>query len=226
MRTPIGRYGGMFASLTAVDLGVTALKGLLDRTGIAPDAVRRRDSRPLLSEQRGARDRSRGRAGRRPAGDRSRYAGRPALRLGSAGGHPGLHAGQHRQRRPRRGGRRGKHEQRRLLLDGHALGRSEIRRQGARRAGARPNHRGRAALPGARRHAGDRREPAPPVRHLAAASRTSWRSHRISGRSPRRRTASSPRRSSRSPCARARARRSSTPTSIPAPTPRWSRWPS
>ena len=39
MRTPIGRYGGMFSSLTAVDLGVTALKGLLDRTGIAPDAV-------------------------------------------------------------------------------------------------------------------------------------------------------------------------------------------
>ena len=39
VRTPIGRYGGMFGSLTAVDLGVTALKGLLDRTGIAPDAV-------------------------------------------------------------------------------------------------------------------------------------------------------------------------------------------
>ncbi len=39
VRTPIGRYGGMFASLTAVDLGVTALKGLLDRTGIAPEAV-------------------------------------------------------------------------------------------------------------------------------------------------------------------------------------------
>jgi acetyl-CoA C-acetyltransferase len=39
VRTPIGRYGGMFTSLTAVDLAVTALKGLLDRTGIAPDAV-------------------------------------------------------------------------------------------------------------------------------------------------------------------------------------------
>ncbi|GAY14350.1 acetyl-CoA C-acetyltransferase [Mycobacterium sp. shizuoka-1] len=39
VRTPIGRYGGMFASLTAVDLGVAALKGLLARTGIAPDAV-------------------------------------------------------------------------------------------------------------------------------------------------------------------------------------------
>ena len=39
VRTPIGRYGGMFKSLTAVDLGVTALKGLLDRTGIAPEVV-------------------------------------------------------------------------------------------------------------------------------------------------------------------------------------------
>ncbi|WP_055405187.1 MULTISPECIES: acetyl-CoA C-acetyltransferase [unclassified Mycobacterium] len=39
VRTPIGRYGGMFSSLTAVDLGVTALKGLLERTGLAPDAV-------------------------------------------------------------------------------------------------------------------------------------------------------------------------------------------
>lgn len=39
VRTPIGRYGGMFKSLTAVDLGVAALKGLLDRTGIDPRAV-------------------------------------------------------------------------------------------------------------------------------------------------------------------------------------------
>lgn len=39
IRTPIGRYGGMFKSQSAVDLGVVALKGLLERTGIAPDAV-------------------------------------------------------------------------------------------------------------------------------------------------------------------------------------------
>ncbi len=39
VRTPIGRFGGMFASLTAVDLAVTALTGLLERTGIAPEAV-------------------------------------------------------------------------------------------------------------------------------------------------------------------------------------------
>jgi acetyl-CoA C-acetyltransferase len=39
VRTPIGRYGGMFASLTAVELGVAALRGLLERTGVAPEAV-------------------------------------------------------------------------------------------------------------------------------------------------------------------------------------------
>jgi len=39
VRTPIGRYGGMFKSVTAVDLGVAALKGLLERTGVAPDAI-------------------------------------------------------------------------------------------------------------------------------------------------------------------------------------------
>lgn len=39
IRTPIGRYGGMFCDLTAVDLGVAALQGLLERTGVAPEAV-------------------------------------------------------------------------------------------------------------------------------------------------------------------------------------------
>jgi acetyl-CoA C-acetyltransferase len=39
VRTPIGRYGGMFMSLSAVELGVAALTGLLDRTGVPHDAV-------------------------------------------------------------------------------------------------------------------------------------------------------------------------------------------
>ena len=39
VRTPIGRYGGIFKSQSAVDLGVAALRGLLERTGLAPEAV-------------------------------------------------------------------------------------------------------------------------------------------------------------------------------------------
>lgn len=39
VRTPIGRYNGMFKSLTAVELGVVALQGLLARTGVASEAV-------------------------------------------------------------------------------------------------------------------------------------------------------------------------------------------
>ncbi|WP_280419483.1 acetyl-CoA C-acetyltransferase [Nocardia carnea] len=39
VRTPIGRYGGMFAGLSAVELGVTALRGLLERTGLDPALV-------------------------------------------------------------------------------------------------------------------------------------------------------------------------------------------
>jgi acetyl-CoA C-acetyltransferase len=39
VRTPIGRYGGMFKSVTAVDLAVAALTGLLERTGVAPEAI-------------------------------------------------------------------------------------------------------------------------------------------------------------------------------------------
>lgn len=39
VRTPIGRYGGMFKSVSVVDLAVAALTGLLERTGLPADAV-------------------------------------------------------------------------------------------------------------------------------------------------------------------------------------------
>lgn len=39
VRTPIGRYGGMFKSLSVVDLAVAALTGLLERTGVPGSAV-------------------------------------------------------------------------------------------------------------------------------------------------------------------------------------------
>ena len=206
VRTPIGRYGGMFKSLTAVDLGVAALKGLLDRTGIDPAAV---EDVILGHCYPSSEAPAIGRVVALDAGlpvTRARHAGRPPLRIGPAGRHPGVPAGGQRRQRPRRRRRRREHEQRRVLLDRHALGRRTRRREGARRPRPRPHHRGRAALSGARRHAGDRREPAPPVRHPARRNRTNWRWLRISGRSPRRRTASSPRRSSRSRCRPARAR--------------------
>jgi len=39
VRTAVGGYGGMFSSVTATDLGVSALRGLLDRTGLDPESV-------------------------------------------------------------------------------------------------------------------------------------------------------------------------------------------
>ncbi len=39
VRTAIGGYGGQFQSVTAVGLGVAAMRGLLDRTGLSAEAV-------------------------------------------------------------------------------------------------------------------------------------------------------------------------------------------
>jgi len=39
LRTAIGRYGGVFRSLTATELAVHALTGLLERSGIEPQAI-------------------------------------------------------------------------------------------------------------------------------------------------------------------------------------------
>ena len=39
LRTPIGRYGGVFKGLTAVELGVAVLRALLERTGVGPGDV-------------------------------------------------------------------------------------------------------------------------------------------------------------------------------------------
>lgn len=39
VRTPIGSFGGALASLTAVELGAIALKGALDKAGVAPAEV-------------------------------------------------------------------------------------------------------------------------------------------------------------------------------------------
>ena len=39
-RTPIGKFGGSLASLTAADMGVIAAKAALERAGVSPDQVR------------------------------------------------------------------------------------------------------------------------------------------------------------------------------------------
>ena len=39
VRTPIGKFGGGLASLTAVELGAHAARATLERSGIAPDQV-------------------------------------------------------------------------------------------------------------------------------------------------------------------------------------------
>jgi acetyl-CoA C-acetyltransferase len=39
VRTPVGRYGGALRAVTAAQLGAQALRGLLHRTGLAPEAI-------------------------------------------------------------------------------------------------------------------------------------------------------------------------------------------
>jgi acetyl-CoA C-acetyltransferase len=39
VRTPMGSFGGMFAGLSAVDLGAAAIKGALEKAGVKPDQV-------------------------------------------------------------------------------------------------------------------------------------------------------------------------------------------
>ncbi|MGV1010165.1 MAG: acetyl-CoA C-acetyltransferase [Dermatophilaceae bacterium] len=39
LRTPVGRYGGSLASVSAADLGVTVLQALVERTGIDPEEI-------------------------------------------------------------------------------------------------------------------------------------------------------------------------------------------
>ena len=39
VRTPIGKFGGSLASLTALDMGVVAAKSALDRAGLRPEQI-------------------------------------------------------------------------------------------------------------------------------------------------------------------------------------------
>ena len=77
VRTPIGRYGGMLKSQTAIDLGVAALQGLLERTGLAPESVEDVILGHCYPNSEAPADRTGRGTRRRPARHRSRYAGRP-----------------------------------------------------------------------------------------------------------------------------------------------------
>lgn len=39
LRTPVGRFGGIFKDVPAVDLATTVIRALIDRTGVAPEGV-------------------------------------------------------------------------------------------------------------------------------------------------------------------------------------------
>ena len=39
VRTPIGKFGGLLASLSAADMGVVAAKAALERAGVQPQQV-------------------------------------------------------------------------------------------------------------------------------------------------------------------------------------------
>jgi acetyl-CoA C-acetyltransferase len=39
VRTPVGKFGGSLASLSAADMGVVAAKAALERTGVQPQQV-------------------------------------------------------------------------------------------------------------------------------------------------------------------------------------------
>lgn len=47
VRTPIGRYGGIYKSRSAVELAVAALTGLLERGGRLPATLGRGDGQGL-----------------------------------------------------------------------------------------------------------------------------------------------------------------------------------
>ena len=44
VRTPIGKFGGSLASMTAADMGVVAAKAAMERAGVRPDRSRRQFS--------------------------------------------------------------------------------------------------------------------------------------------------------------------------------------
>ena len=223
LRTPVGRYGGVFKDVPAVELAATVIRELVRRTGIDPEQHRRRDLRSVLPERRSAGDRPRRRAGCRPAACTFRAcsstgAAARACRRSSTprcGCRPASADARHR-------GRRREHEPGRALRAGRSLGRA--RRfdalLGPHRAGA---HHLRRQAPSRCRAACSRR------RRTCAANTRSRARRRTSSPAiaPARRCrtaerAASPTRSCRSPVkGKRRGQHGRRSTSTRAPTCRW-----
>ena len=144
LRTPVGRYGGVFRDVPAADLAATVIRELRGAHRRATRGHRRRAPRPVLPQRRGSGDRTCGRPRCRPADLGHRVPARPALRLGAADHHQRGHAGPDRSERRRPGRRRREHEPGRVLHDRHAMGGRIGERRDVRPAGPGPGH-GRAA---------------------------------------------------------------------------------
>ena len=220
LRTPVGRYGGVFRDVEPAALAATVIRALLDRNHLDPAEV----DDVLLGQCYPNGDAPAiGRVAALDAGLPIEVSGLQIdRRCGS-----GLQAVLYAALQVRSGASD-------VVLAGgvESMSRADFystsARWGAggrgihlaRPARPRPRHRGRRQLPRAGRDDRDRREPAARLRHLARPSRTSSRLGRTSARSRRRRRARSPTRSSRSRSTVGPATSTSRPTSIPGPTAR------
>ena len=222
LRTPVGGFGGALRDVPAHELAATVIRGLVDRTGLArppsTTSCSATATRPWTPR------RSAGSPRWTPAcrSTVDRAADRPPLRLRPAGRALRRDAGADRRVGGRARRRRGVDVERARSTRPRCAGASRAaRRDAARRARPRPRHRRREELPGARRDAGDRGEPAPRVLDPArGAGRV--RGPRPTSAPPPRSEAGRLRRRDRpgdrdGPEGR---RRSSTPTSTSARTPR------
>ena len=67
VRTPVGTFGGSLRAVPVEELAATAIKAVLERTGIDPDIIDDVVLRPVLRQRRDALHRALGGAARRPA---------------------------------------------------------------------------------------------------------------------------------------------------------------
>ena len=122
MRTPVGTFGGAFATFPSRTLAATAIKAVLARTGIDPGPHRGCRLRPVVRQRRDPLPRAVGGAAGGSPGQRAGLADRPALRRRTAGDHHRGHDGADRRRGRGAGRRSREHEQRRALHHRGPLG--------------------------------------------------------------------------------------------------------